>query len=264
MHNIYTTLKYPDTNFFSTLHQAPNSLLMLDYDGTLAPFTPNRFEAKPYAGVRELLTDISNIPEVKLVIITGRPIKEIVPLLNMPTNPEIWGSHGWEHLLTDGYIEEWELPDNIRSLFLNIQDKLQASIPENRVDIKTASLAVHWRGLPEVEKNKLELQTKEICKDLNATPGIDLKNFDGGLEIRAEGRDKGTSVRLLLNESDSSTFAAYLGDDATDEDAFKALQGKGEGILVRNEIRETHANWWLKPPADLINFLHHWKEVYSR
>jgi trehalose-6-phosphatase len=51
---------------------------------------------------------------------------------------------------------------------------------------------------------------------------------------------------------------AYLGDDLTDEDAFKALKGKGLSVLVRDTQRDTLADCWLTPPDELLDFLHHW------
>ena len=58
-------------------------------------------------------------------------------------------------------------------------------------------------------------------------------------------------------------MCAYLGDDLTDEDAFKAVEGRGLGILVRKQWRSTAAAAWLKPPEELIRFLERWAEVCS-
>ena len=51
---------------------------------------------------------------------------------------------------------------------------------------------------------------------------------------------------------------AYLGDDRTDEDAFRALQGRGLTVLVRQELRPTSAELWLRPPDELMHFLNDW------
>ena len=51
---------------------------------------------------------------------------------------------------------------------------------------------------------------------------------------------------------------AYLGDDLTDEDAFRAVATRGLGILVRQELRKTAAVAWLRPPEELLDFLHRW------
>jgi trehalose-6-phosphatase len=54
---------------------------------------------------------------------------------------------------------------------------------------------------------------------------------------------------------------AYLGDDLTDEDAFRALKGKGLSVLVRKESRTTEADCWLKPPDELLDFLKKWHKL---
>lgn len=56
-------------------------------------------------------------------------------------------------------------------------------------------------------------------------------------------------------------MVAYLGDDQTDEDAFRALEKLGEhglSVLVRTHVRETAADIWIKPPEQLIEFLENW------
>jgi trehalose-phosphatase len=80
------------------------------------------------------------------------------------------------------------------------------------------------------------------------------------MEIRAPDRNKGDAVRILLEEEPEEAVAAYLGDDRTDEDAFKALKGRGLGILVAEEPRPTEATVLLKPPDGVIDFLRKWKE----
>ena len=57
---------------------------------------------------------------------------------------------------------------------------------------------------------------------------------------------------------------AYLGDDRTDEDAFRALRGRGLSVLVRAEPRETAADAWIRPPEELIEFLRTWRREAGR
>ena len=81
-------------NFFSSLRSAQAPLLLLDYDGTLADFRVDRFTARPWSGIRELLTKIQNDGRTELRVITGRPANEINPLLQLPSPLEVWGLHG--------------------------------------------------------------------------------------------------------------------------------------------------------------------------
>jgi trehalose 6-phosphate synthase/trehalose 6-phosphate phosphatase len=62
-------------------------------------------------------------------------------------------------------------------------------------------------------------------------------------------------VRRLLAESGPDAAVFYLGDDATDEDAFAVLKNRGISVLVRPEPRPSRADWHLVPPAELLAFL---------
>ena len=87
---------------------------------------------------------------------------------------------------------------------------------------------------------------------------LTLLEFDGGVEMRMPDLDKGDAVRTILNESGSNVPTAYLGDDITDERAFRALGSRGLGILVRPVFRQTAAQAWLKAPEELWDFLSRW------
>jgi trehalose-phosphatase len=91
--------------------------------------------------------------------------------------------------------------------------------------------------------------------------GLALQDFDGGIELRAPGHDKGEAVKTLLAEMGPNAMCAYLGDDRTDEDAFQAIRGKGLGVLVRENFVPTQADLWIKPPEELLEFLARWKSA---
>ena len=209
--NISSNLTYPNESFFTQLKQAPNRLLMLDYDGTLSPFVEDRFQAVPYPGVTELLYKIIAQSHSRLVIVTGRPLNEILPLLNMNPAPEIWGSHGWQHLLADGSIEDFPLPADIQEILNNVKDKFQLKIPMEKMDVKPSSVAVHWRGLSDDKREHFSQHAQAVCQPYKNHAGLELEGFDGGLELRVKGRDKGTSVNSLLAESPDTKFTNSLG-----------------------------------------------------
>ena len=93
--------------------------------------------------------------------------------------------------------------------------------------------------------------------------GLNLLEFEAGLELRS-GRDKGGAVTAILEETagpnplSAPHPTAYLGDDLTDESAFRAVKGRGLGVLVRRQIRPTAADVWLRPPGELRGFLKRW------
>src|SRR5271155_719386 len=85
--------------------RADQSLLMLDYDGTIAPFRQHPERAFPYAGFSPLLQQIVRTGKTRLVIISGRDAGDVVPLLNIDPRPEVWGLHGLQRLKSDGSVE---------------------------------------------------------------------------------------------------------------------------------------------------------------
>jgi trehalose 6-phosphate phosphatase len=88
--------------FFQRLSDAPERLLVVDYDGTIAPFSLDRHRAVPYPTLPELLDCIMSTCRTRLVLVTGRSAKELPALLGIQPHPEIWGVHGLERLYADG------------------------------------------------------------------------------------------------------------------------------------------------------------------
>jgi len=83
--------------FLDQLRSASTRVLLLDYDGTLAPFTVDRSLALPYPNVAERLMRIMKTG-TRVVLISGRPAREVVSLIGIDPHPEIWGSHSLERL----------------------------------------------------------------------------------------------------------------------------------------------------------------------
>jgi trehalose-phosphatase len=253
--------------FSQKLIKSPQKALFLDYDGTLAPFQIDPNNAYPYPGVTELLNNILQRGETRLVIITGRWIKDLMPLLQLERQPEVWGSHGLERLKVDGSYEIAPMDEEALKGLVTADEWIESIGLSDRCEKKPGCLAVHWRGLREDHIKHLKKQVKPKWSLISDNWGLELNGFDGGLELRVPGMNKGDAVRTILEEMDNDSVAAYLGDDVTDEDAFNAIKGKGIGVLVREAFRPTAADLWLKPPEELMTFLAGWlnnKSVFSQ
>ena len=235
-------------------------VLLLDYDGTLAPFSIERMSAFPYEGVREVLEKVIETGRTRLVVISGRPAREITSLLGVSVR-EIWGSHGLERLRPDGSVETVILTQSERAMLTQARMSIESLGLSYLAEFKPTSVAVHWRGLDNDEVRRVRDLIRNAWGRLSTGSGIALQEFDGGLEIRVARRNKGDAVTTILAEVPPLTPVAYLGDDRTDEDAFSALQGRGLTVLVRPEWRETKAKIWIKPPEELMAFLLAWAQA---
>jgi trehalose-phosphatase len=81
------------------------------------------------------------------------------------------------------------------------------------------------------------------------------------VELRARGFSKQHAVEAVLAETPGDGAVAYLGDDYTDEDAFRAVKPRGLAVLVRPDFRETEADLWIRPPRELAAFLVNWRDA---
>jgi trehalose 6-phosphate phosphatase len=254
-------------NFFAAFAHANSALLLLDYDGTLAPFRVDRFKAQPWAGVRELLNRIQNSAEssiaTRIVLISGRPASEIVPLLGLDRPVEVWGLHGAERLHPDGGRELEQAPEPTREKLNELREQLRRDSFGGLFEDKPNATVMHWRGTSVRKAREIERKTRTLFEPLAHLEGLTLLEFESGLELRV-GRNKGGAVEAILAEDGADAArspVAFLGDDITDEAAFVAVNASPRphlGALVKRVHRETAAGVWLQPPADLKKFLKRW------
>ena len=250
-------------SFYERLRGFAHKVLLLDYDGTLAPFRVRRDQALPYPGVREILARILAAGRTRLVIVSGRLASEVLQLLDLPAPPEIWGSHGWERYSTTGKREVFAQDIHILQGMIDLKEWLLSQGYADHFEMKPGSLAVHWRGLGAQDQQLMHAKISGAFKELSPILGLALREFDGGIELYLPARNKGLVVKTILDEMDGDVVAAYLGDDATDEDAFAALEGRGLSVLVRKEYRPTRAQAWLRPPDELLDFLNRWHRAHE-
>ena len=252
-----TATTFDWTSFFGQFSGPRARALLLDYDGTLAPFRVRRDAAVPHPEVRAILTEIISVGRTRVVIISGRALVDLRPLLGLEPPPEMWGCHGWERLTPDGRYFQPELPVAVGNTLANARQWATSQNLADRCETKPTSIAIHWRGLPADEiaalRGRVQAAWERLAKD-----GMEIHAFDGGLELRAAGRNKGFAVAQILREIEDEAIIAYAGDDRTDEDAFQALHDRGLSVLVRPEYRETAAEVWLRPPDELVRFLRAW------
>lgn len=250
--------------FLASVAVAPRSALLLDYDGTLAPFRVERDKAAPYPGVVSVLQDILSQTRTQVFIVTGRKTDDIVSLLGVYPYPVIWGLHGAQRRNPDGAVEMTCVDEDLVQALMEADGWLKEQGLRETAEFKPGSIAVHWRGHSESEAGAIRRLVLQGWEQIARRRNVELLEFDGGVELRPPEPDKGDAVREILHTLDPGAPVAYLGDDATDEHAFEALEGRGLRVLVRPEWRPTAADIWIKPPADLLDFLGKWRQASWR
>ena len=244
------------SGFFDQLSHAPKRALLLDYDGTLAEFTPDAATATPYRDVPVVLDRIRKHSDTRLVIVTGRRAYDASRLLGLK-HLEVWGCHGLERLRADGTYEMPKVDPQLLKTISEADELLTRKGLSNHLERKPVGIAIHWRGREAISA-EVRQKVQNVWAHLPNKHGLSLEAFDGGMEIRLGGINKGDVVRTILSEMGRDAVVAYLGDDRTDEDAFVALHGRGLSVLVRGEFRQTAAEVWIRPPDGLVAFLTEW------
>ena len=180
--------------FFQAFAGAPKPFLLLDYDGTLAPFRLDRFQARPWAGVRELLGAIQTQGRTRMRVITGRPANEIHPLLGLDPPLEVWGLHGAEHLFPDGRRELEEASPVVQMALDEVRESLRRDSFGGLFEDKANGAVMHWRGVSQQDAERIEQQTRRLFEPLARMEGLSLLEFEAGIELR-DGPQQGRSHR---------------------------------------------------------------------
>ncbi|RFU20967.1 trehalose-phosphatase [Geodermatophilus marinus] len=205
-------------------------LVASDYDGVLAPLVGDPGAAVPSPGVAEVLARVAAADGVTVALVSGRGVDDLRAVSGF-SGPYRWvGSHGAEY---DGPLTG-ELADRRDALADRLAPLVDA-VPGARLEVKPASVAVHVREVPDrTAAAELLLEAERV-----ADPSLTKKPGKEVLELAVTDADKGRAL-LRLRDELGAAVAMYLGDDRTDEDAFRVLPagdltvkvGEGETVAA--------------------------------
>ncbi|SDG00216.1 trehalose 6-phosphatase [Blastococcus aurantiacus] len=225
-------------------------LVASDYDGVLAPLADVPSEAVPEPGTGEVLERLSAVPGVTVALVSGRGLADLRATSGFTGELRWIGSHGAEF---DGPLAG-DLAGRRDELTARLEP-LVTGTPGARLEIKPASVAVHVRQVPDRSAAAALLERARAAVD----PSLTMKPGKDVFEVAVTDADKGSAVRRLAAEI-GARGVLYLGDDVTDEDAFRALGpddvtvkvGDGETVAAHRVADPAAVRALLEQLADLL------------
>ncbi|OLZ40382.1 trehalose-phosphatase [Natrinema saccharevitans] len=237
-----------------TLANAERLLVCLDFDGTLAPIVEVPDAARPTEDNRRAVARLAAHPAVTTAVVSGRALRDVRDRID---GPAIYaGNHGLE-LARRGSIAVHPVARKraarIERLCAVFETAL-ASIPNVRVENKRLSGTVHFRSVPPAARPVARRLTTAVFE---AFDGGDLE-LSRGKRILEIGPSipwgKGNAVELIAADEPPGTAAVYVGDDITDESAFRAVEPDGIGIQVGGD-GPSAASCRVESPASVASLL---------
>jgi trehalose 6-phosphate synthase/phosphatase len=201
-----------------------NLRLLLDYDGTLVPIAQSPELAEPDEEVLSLLEALATSPGMKVDIVSGRP-REILHAWFGGHPLSLWAEHGFWHRPRPG--AEWEAaatmrPDSL-SRIRSMLEQFTASTPGSCIEIKSASIAWHYRGVQREFGARQAHELRMLLRDALSNQPFEVLEGDKVIEVRLRGVSKAVVAQRVHPETSADTLVVAIGDDRTDEDLFRAL-----------------------------------------
>jgi len=230
--------------------------VFLDYDGTLTPIVARPDLAHLPPKTRTTLETLSR--RCPTAIVSGRDLDDVGSMMGIDT---LWfaGSHGFDLLSPDGSRHEYEggahAPPQLDEAEGELAEAIR-DVPHAWIERKKFAIAVHYRQSPDEYVPRLKAAVRDVAQHHDALRMAGGKKI---FELRPDiPWDKGRALRWILQAvaaDHPDVIAVYLGDDETDEDAFREVRERGLGIVVGEGDRSTAAHHRLHDPTEVERFL---------
>lgn len=236
--------------------------LFLDYDGTLTPITQTPQQALLSSGIKALLERLLRSRHCRVAIISGRGLSDLKAMVGIK-GLIYAGNHGLEIEGPDIRYKSQATP-KVRLFIDEIRRGLQATLSGVKgllLEDKGLTLSIHYRLADKKDLPLIKAAFERLTQPYLNSKKIRVTRGKKVFEVRpAVEWDKGKVVLWLLarerfSRGDKSVVPVYIGDDVTDEDAFKALKNKGLSIFIGSPSAESRAKYYLKDTAEVVEFL---------
>lgn len=243
-------------------------LLFLDYDGTLTPITDLPESAVLPNRMKELLRELMLAEDISLAIVSGRPLEQLKTFVGISELLYV-GNHGFEiegpgiQHIHPGAVEAAGSMQDIAGLLKSAFHSTRGIFIED----KTYTLSVHYRQVSEDKVDRVREIFLEAIRPFLDRAQVVFTEGKKVLEVRpALEWNKGTAVtwlygRMLAANPSRLVLPVYVGDDRTDEAALKAMRDCGLGVKVAETIEGSHANYFLRNPDEIYDFLKRLQEL---
>ena len=228
--------------------------VFLDYDGTLTPIVSHPEDAWLSESMRQTLGSL--VARVPVAILSGRDLDDVRGRV-LVDGIVYAGSHGFDIAGAGGLRRE------LGASYLPVLDAAEMELREALDEISGAqlerkhfSVAAHYRNVSEHDAFKVALAVDAVAaghRELRRINGKKVYELLPDIDW-----NKGKAVLWLLDTLElerGKAFPIFIGDDRTDEDAFRALEERGVGILVSEQPQVTAASYWLNNPEEVERFL---------
>jgi trehalose-phosphatase len=228
--------------------------VFLDYDGTLTPIVSHPEDAWLSESMRQALRELS--ARAPIAILSGRDLDDVRRRVDLDSIVYA-GSHGFDIAASGGLCRQ--LGTEYLSIIDTAEEELREALDEisgAQLERKRFSVAAHYRNVKEDDAYKVQRAVEAIAaghRKLRMMKGKKVYEL-----LPAIDWDKGKAVIWLLKtlHLERENFRPmYIGDDQTDEDAFRALQHRGVGILVAEQAQVTAATYSLRDTHEVEDFL---------
>lgn len=236
--------------------------IFLDYDGTLTPIVSRPEHAVLDPHTRQAIQTLAR--RYPVAVISGRELADVKARVNLP---QLYyaGNHGFEIAGPAGSGINWQIGGEYAQALDALHQNLRERLPRQDgliLEHKHYSLSIHYRLLSEDALPELR---RILSSTLEAWPQLQLRSGKKVFEIRPDiDWHKGKAMLRLIEVfsalDDSTALPVFIGDDLTDEDAFRELRDRGIGILVGQDDRETAAHFRLNDSTQvrqLLDYLSH-------
>jgi len=254
IHGLPSALERKDEIFRRLRERAP--AVFLDYDGTLTPIVDDPREATLPDKTRKVIKRLAG--HYSVAIISGRDLGDVQHMVGIK-DIAYAGSHGFDIAGPGGKYRNQKMGERFLPTLKRAEKELRqavSDIPGAKIEHKRFAIAVHYRQVRSADVNTLKRRFENA---LSHYPELRKSTGKKVIELRPNvDWDKGKALLYLLETlytDGSRVVPLYIGDDTTDEDAFRAIGDRGVTIVVGGERRQTAAHYMLRDPGEVARFL---------